>query len=122
MRHPFTRPARRITLTYVIIALIWITFSDKVVEVIFTDPALLNRVQTAKGIGFVLATGLLLCGLMLRTLHRIKVVAEGVETLEQAEFLQKNGCTVMQGYYYAKPMPITDLCALLSVLADNSVR
>jgi hypothetical protein len=44
MRHPFTRPAGRIALTYVAIALIWITFSDKAVEVVFADPALLNRV------------------------------------------------------------------------------
>lgn len=32
------------------------------------------------------------------------VVAEGVETLNQAEFLEKCGCNVAQGYYYDKPL------------------
>ncbi|MES9993031.1 MAG: EAL domain-containing protein [Candidatus Thiodiazotropha sp.] len=34
----------------------------------------------------------------------LRLVAEGVETREQAEFLVNNGCTNLQGYYYAKPM------------------
>jgi len=33
------------------------------------------------------------------------VVAEGVESLEQKELLKKMGCTYIQGYYYAKPLP-----------------
>ena len=35
----------------------------------------------------------------------LKVIAEGVETKEQKEFLVKNGCTVIQGYYYSQPIP-----------------
>jgi len=34
----------------------------------------------------------------------LEVVAEGVETAEQAEFLLSRGCTLMQGYYYGRPM------------------
>ncbi|WP_028551839.1 putative bifunctional diguanylate cyclase/phosphodiesterase [Paenibacillus sp. UNC451MF] len=34
----------------------------------------------------------------------LEVVAEGVETEEQIQFLQSRGCHVMQGYYYGKPM------------------
>jgi len=33
-----------------------------------------------------------------------KVVCEGVETREQAEYLKKIDCEMIQGYYYAKPM------------------
>lgn len=36
----------------------------------------------------------------------IKVVAECIETREQVEFLCSVGCDIIQGYYYAKPMPV----------------
>lgn len=36
---------------------------------------------------------------------KLDVIAEGVETLEQRDFLVKNGCHKIQGYFYGKPMP-----------------
>lgn len=38
----------------------------------------------------------------------LSVVSEGVETMEQVDFLTKTGCDVFQGYYFAKPMPVKD--------------
>ena len=38
----------------------------------------------------------------------MKTVAEGVETLEQVEYLTKHDIHCLQGYYFAKPMPIQD--------------
>ncbi len=35
----------------------------------------------------------------------MKVVAEGVETREQLEIIKSLGCDVVQGFYYARPMP-----------------
>jgi len=34
----------------------------------------------------------------------LNVVAEGVETVEQYEFLAQNNCTILQGYLYSKPL------------------
>lgn len=35
----------------------------------------------------------------------IAVLAEGVETAQQKDFLKNTNCDMIQGYYYAKPMP-----------------
>ncbi|MES2662922.1 MAG: EAL domain-containing protein [Pseudomonadota bacterium] len=36
----------------------------------------------------------------------IKVIAEGVETFEQKEFLNKEGCLLYQGYFFSKPLTL----------------
>lgn len=38
----------------------------------------------------------------------IEVITEGVETLEQVEFLTEFGSDVFQGYYFARPMPVEE--------------
>lgn len=43
----------------------------------------------------------------------LAVLAEGVETKEQAEYLKNIGCDLMQGYYFAKPMPADEFEKLL---------
>jgi diguanylate cyclase (GGDEF)-like protein len=35
---------------------------------------------------------------------KLKIVAEGVETAEQLDFLMQHSCQLFQGYYYAKPL------------------
>jgi len=39
----------------------------------------------------------------------LDVIAEGVETKSQKDFLLKNGCQLIQGYYYGKPMPANEI-------------
>lgn len=48
----------------------------------------------------------------------LQVIAEGVETRTQLEFLNKKMCDEVQGYYYFKPMPVHEIEVLL---ADNQV-
>src|SRR5690606_41734368 len=45
----------------------------------------------------------------------MQVVAEGVEEAEQLAFLQQQGCDLIQGYYYSKPLAagqLADFCRL----------
>jgi EAL domain-containing protein (putative c-di-GMP-specific phosphodiesterase class I) len=34
----------------------------------------------------------------------LRVIAEGIETAEQVEFLRANNCDEIQGYYFSKPV------------------
>ena len=45
--------------------------------------------------------------------RQFKIDCEGVETIEQKEFLVENGCTNIQGYFYSKPLPIDKITKLL---------
>ena len=43
----------------------------------------------------------------------LKVIAEGVETVEQLEFLHSRQCNEIQGYYFSKPLPAGEMQKLL---------
>ncbi|HSY28487.1 MAG TPA: EAL domain-containing protein, partial [Burkholderiaceae bacterium] len=45
---------------------------------------------------------------------KIKVVAEGVETVDQLQFLRMRGCDEIQGYFFSRPVPAADFARLLT--------
>jgi diguanylate cyclase (GGDEF)-like protein/PAS domain S-box-containing protein len=47
---------------------------------------------------------------------RLRAIAEGVETAQQLEFLRSHGCDEIQGYFFSKPLPYTQLVQLLERL------
>jgi len=54
-----------------------------------------------------------------RTLE-LEVVAEGVETEEQAQFLEGAGCEMFQGFLFAKPLPASEVGKLIAKLAAQT--
>ncbi len=43
----------------------------------------------------------------------LQILAEGVETAPQLEFLRSNGCETYQGFYFSRPLPLAELALLL---------
>lgn len=52
----------------------------------------------------------------------MEVVAEGVETQEQLQFVKEAGCDAVQGYYLARPMPPADCIAYLLRAAQGATQ
>ena len=45
----------------------------------------------------------------------LEIIAEGVETEQELLYLSTRGCIVYQGYYFSKPVPVTDFSQMLEV-------
>jgi diguanylate cyclase (GGDEF)-like protein/PAS domain S-box-containing protein len=65
------------------------------------------------------STALILAILSLASTLGMQVVAEGVEEGWQAELLQRLGCTLAQGFYFARPMDRKDLAQTLGGSVEN---
>lgn len=53
-------------------------------------------------------SSIICCVLDLAKMLELPVVAEGVETENQYLYLKQRGCEVIQGYYFARPMPAAE--------------
>jgi EAL domain-containing protein (putative c-di-GMP-specific phosphodiesterase class I) len=71
---------------------------DYQVDTIKIDRGFTARVDTTDGKELVLAM------LKIARIYGAEVVAEGVETVVERDFLRRNGCGYAQGYLFAKPM------------------
>lgn len=52
---------------------------------------------------------------------KLRVIAEGVETVEQLEFLQSLDCDEMQGYFISRPVPAEELAQILRTTQFMSI-
>lgn len=78
------------------------------VDVVKLDMKFLSRNENNARGGNILSS-------VVRLSHSLElpVIAEGVETVEQANFLKNLGCNLMQGYWFAKPLPVSEFEQLL---------
>lgn len=49
----------------------------------------------------------------------MKITQKGVQTAEQLERITEFGCDVVQGYYYSKPQPLSDLIPFMEQASRN---
>jgi len=68
------------------------------------DKSFMRDIPVSEG-GFEIATAVIAIG------HKfnLRVLAEGVETQEQLEFLRQQGCDELQGYFISKPLDAANL-------------
>ena len=64
---------------------------------------------------------IILTTVMINLAHSLGIVvlAEGAETREQIDFLRRQGCHYVQGYYYSKPLPHNEFEMYISSMSGN---
>ena len=76
---------------------------DMPIDVLKLDRSFVQALDAAPGVAF--------AETIMRMAHRLGLatVAEGVDTPEQAQTLERLGCTSAQGFLFARPMPLSAL-------------
>lgn len=87
------------------------------VDYIKIDRSFIIDVVTDKKDEAVISSLLVLC----KKLNKL-TIAEGVETIEQANKLTNLGCDLAQGYLYSKPLPVEEITKLLIARKRNNSR
>ncbi len=93
-RSPLAR-ALWAVLIYLVVGLLWITFSDRLAELWFPDPAALSRVQTWKGFLFVMVTGTVLFLVLYRQLTKDRALLSLQYSQRQALRQRERQLTVL---------------------------
>ncbi|KAA0548764.1 sensor domain-containing phosphodiesterase [Bacillus sp. BGMRC 2118] len=68
------------------------------------DRAFIREINESKGDQAIVKAVMTLCNEL-----GLTVVAEGIETISQHQYLKEHGCHVGQGYYYHRPEPFEDV-------------
>lgn len=79
------------------------------VDIIKFDKSILDRVDSNNKVATEVYKGLI----NIVKGFNFKIVAEGIETNEQLEFLKKNGVDIGQGYIFSRPISDKDFIELL---------
>ncbi len=89
---------------------------DLDVDIIKLDMSFLS--ENVRGRGGVIISSMVQMTKWLNT----PVIAEGVETVEQADYMQSLGCNYIQGYLYSKPLPEEEFTELLKKMVREPIK
>ena len=78
------------------------------IDTLKIDRAFINEITTSRH-----SAAITLAIITLAKSLELEVVAEGIETIEQAEMIFEQGCQMMQGYLFAKPLSVDQFEILL---------
>lgn len=81
-------------------------------DVMKIDKSFIDRIGTKEGEDILKYT------IQLARSLEMEIVAEGVETIEQSEFLYQHECDQIQGYYYSKPLSSSDFSRFMEEHLD----
>lgn len=87
------------------------------IDYIKIDKSFVNRVSEQKD-----STILLDCVIELAKKLSLHIVAEGVETKEQRDYLNRNAITLLQGYYFGKPVSYIEFIKVILSKPREEVR
>ena len=89
---------------------------DLEVDIIKLDMSFLG--ENAKGRGGVIISSMVQMTKWLNT----PIIAEGVETVEQADYMQSLGCHYIQGYLYSKPLPADEFAEFVKKMEREPIK
>ena len=79
------------------------TLKDVEVDTVKIAPAFLHETAHLERSRIILDSIIEMCKNL-----KIHIIVEGVETKEQLDYLEDKGCDTFQGYYFDKPLPVTE--------------
>jgi len=77
------------------------------IDALKIDQSFVRKIDTLDGVSIIRAI------INLGRSLGMKIVAEGVETDQEATILESMGCEVAQGYYFSRPIPPASLSAFI---------
>lgn len=112
----------KITLWYILIGALWIAFSDKAVNVLFSDHEKVLTVSLYKGWGFVFCTGLLLYWMLHKDLmRRNKILNDLKESKLKAEESDKLKTAFLSNMSHYLRTPMNSILGFVDILKERNI-
>ncbi|MDN8559088.1 EAL domain-containing protein [Citrobacter werkmanii] len=83
--------------------------NEFLVDIIKIDKSFVSRITGAPG-----STRLIDCVIDMARRMSVSIVAEGVETQQQVDYLRQQAIPLLQGYFFYRPVPFAELAGILA--------